>query len=56
MVARLKHGPDYPCVLIGDCNRRAVEAASLPKLVGPLAHGIVLVGSRSHDGTGAVNQ
>ena len=56
VIARSKHGPDYPCVLVGDGNRCAVEAASLPKLVGPLAHGVVLVGSRSHNGTGAVNQ
>ena len=42
MIARSKHGPDYPCVLVGDGNRCAVEAASLPKLVGPLAHGITL--------------
>jgi len=64
MIARLKHGPDYPCVLVGDGNRCAVEAAPLPKLVGPLAHwpigplahGIILIGCRSHDGARAVNQ
>jgi hypothetical protein len=56
VIARPKHGPDYPCILVGDGNRCTVEAASLPKLVCPLAHGIVLVGCRSHDGAGAVHQ
>ena len=34
--ARLgQHGPDYPCVLIGDRDRRAVITAPLAKLVDP---------------------
>jgi hypothetical protein len=30
-----QHGPDYPCVLIGDRDRRAVITAPLAKLVDP---------------------
>lgn len=56
MIARSKHGPDNPCVLVGDGNRCAVEPAPLPKLVGPLAHGIVFIGRGSDNGTGAMNQ
>lgn len=50
LIARSKHGPDYPCILVGDGNRCAVEPASLPKLVGPLADGIIFIApfSRRH--------
>jgi hypothetical protein len=35
--AASQHGPDYPCVLIGDRNRRAVIAAPQAQLVDPHA-------------------
>src|SRR3954452_15474948 len=35
-LASSKHGPDDPCVLVGECDCCAVEAAPLPKLVDPL--------------------
>ena len=55
-LARSKHGPDHPCILVGDRHRCAVEPAPLPKLVDPLIIGVGLVRSRSHDGAGAVNE
>lgn len=55
-LTRSKHGPDDPCVLIGDGNRCPIEAASLPKLVDPLVRGIGLVGAGSHHGSGAVDE
>ena len=38
-----KHGPDDPCVLVGDCDRGSVEAAPLPKVVDPGTQWVVLV-------------
>ena len=55
-LASSKHGPDNPCVLIGDRNRSSVEAPPLLKLCDPLAHGIILVGPGSHNSTGAMDQ
>ena len=51
--AATQHGPDDPCVLVGDRHRRAVEAAPLPKLIDPLIGRVGLVATRSHDGSGA---
>src|SRR5208282_6546225 len=34
-LATRQHGPDYPCVLVGDRDRRAVITAPLAKLVDP---------------------
>ena len=42
----LKHGPDNPCVLIGDRHRCAVETAPLSKLVDPLICGIAYSSDR----------
>ena len=51
-----KHGPDDPCVLVGDGNRCTVVAAPFAKLVDPLVDGICLVPGRAHDGAAAVDQ
>lgn len=55
-LARSKYGPDNPCVLVGDRNRCAVEPAPLPKLIDPLIVMISLVGGRSHDRPGAMDE
>jgi hypothetical protein len=54
--ARSEHGPDDPCVLIGDRHRRAVEATPLSKLVNPLVAGIGFVGRRPHHGSRAMDE
>jgi hypothetical protein len=36
-VSTSKHGPDYPCVLVGDCNRGPVMPPTLPKFIYPIA-------------------
>jgi hypothetical protein len=55
-LASLKHGPDDPCVLVGDSNRCPVEAASLSKLIDPVVVGIHFGWRRSDDGARAVDQ
>ncbi len=55
-LARSKHGPDDPCVLVGDRDRSAVEAAPLPKLVDPLIVEVGFVRRRPHDGAGTVDE
>jgi transposase len=55
-LAGSKHGPDDPCVLIGDSNRCAVKAAPLPKLIDPLVIRVGLVRRRADDSPCAVNE
>ena len=55
-LATSKHGPDNPCVLIGDGNRGPVEATPLVKLVDPRIEWVCLSGRRAHDGAGTMHQ
>ena len=55
-LAGSKHGPDNPCVLVGDSNRGAVEATPLPKLVDPFIVGVGLGRSRSYNSPRAVDE
>jgi len=55
-LATAEHGPDDPCVLVGDRHRGTVESAPLPKLVDPLIGRISLFGCRSHNRAGTVNE
>jgi len=52
----VQHGPDNPCVLVGDRNRGPVEAAPLSKLIDPLIVWVGFVRCRSHDGSRPMNQ
>jgi hypothetical protein len=54
--ASSKHGPDDPCILVGDRHRGSVEAAPLSKLVDPLIGVIGLVWRCPDNGAGAVDE
>ncbi len=51
-----EHGPDDPCVFIGDRNSSSVESAPLSKLVDPLTIPIGLVRRRSYDCPSAIDE
>jgi hypothetical protein len=55
LVSTSKHGPDYPRILVGDCNRGSVMPAPLPKFVYPVASRIRFTRRCSNDSTRAVN-
>lgn len=54
--ATAQHGPDNPCGFVGDGNRCAVEAASLPKIIDPTIVWVEFVRRSSHNSPGAVHQ
>ena len=55
-LATSKHGPDDPCVLVGDGNRGPVEATPPVKLVDPCVEGVCLPCSRADDGSRAMHE
>jgi hypothetical protein len=55
LVSTSQHGPDYPCVLVGDRNRGPVMPPTLPKLVYPIVSRIGFARRSSNDSTRAVN-
>ena len=54
--ASSKHGPDYPCVLIGDRNRGPVMPAPRPKSVDPHATWVGLSSRCSNNSSSTMNE
>src|SRR5208282_1582265 len=55
-LATRQHGPDYPCVLVSDRDRRTVITAPLAKLVDPHTSRVGFSDCRADDSSCAMNE